>query len=98
MPFKFHVILRYNDFKTPFWMFNFDQFQYFQIVIINFRSQRKWTYIDDVNKWILNVEESRNLSIFFLFVFLNGHSLNFRNRKRVDVNFRSSLRFDLWPF
>jgi len=58
MPFEFHVIFGYDDFKTPFWMFNFDQFQNFQIVIIYFRRQRKWTYIDDVNKRILNVKES----------------------------------------
>ena len=98
MSFEFHVILRYDHFKTPFWMLNFDQFQNFQIVIIYFRRQRKWTYIDDVNKWILNVKESGNLSIFFLFVFLNGHPLNFRNGKRVYMNFCSSLSFDLWPF
>ena len=98
MPFEFNVIFRYDDFKTPFWMFNFDQFQYFQIVIIYFWSQRKWTNIDDVNKWILYVKESRDLSILFLFVFFNRHSLNFRNGKRIYMNFCSSLSFDFWPF
>jgi hypothetical protein len=98
MPFKLHVIFRYDDFETPFWMLDLHQLQDFQIVIVNFWRQWKRTDIDDVNKRILYVEQPRDLCIFFLFVLFNCHSLNFRNRKRIDMNFRSPLCFNFWPF
>ena len=91
------VVFRNDYQESSFWMLDFDQFQDFQIIIVNFICQRKWTNIDDINIRVLDWKQSCNLSVLLLFIFLNRHPLNFWNRKWIDVYFSSFLCFYYWP-
>jgi hypothetical protein len=67
MPVEFDVVFWYNH-TEPFLRFlNFYEFQNLEVIIVDFVGQRERANINDINIWILDAKNSRNLSILLLF-------------------------------
>lgn len=71
MPVEFHVVFWYNHTEPLLRFLDFYEFQNLEVIIVDFVGQRERANINDINIWILDAKNSRNLSIFLLFELFN---------------------------
>lgn len=91
MPWKLDVVLRNDNHESLLRLLDLHQIQNLQIVLIDLMSQRIRTDVNDIDIWILDAEDPRDLRILPLLELLDGHPLEFCDRVRIDVNLNALL-------
>jgi len=67
MPVEFDIVFWYNHTEPLLRFLDFYEFQNLEVIIVDFVGQRERANINDINIWILDAKNSRNLSVLLLF-------------------------------
>jgi hypothetical protein len=97
MLWEFYVVLRNDNVQSTRCIFDFNQFQYFHVILAYLWCHKIGCNIDNINVWIFQTEDSRKLTIFALLILLKTHSSQVRNTETVNMDFDATLITDGRP-
>ena len=94
---ELHIVFGNDDVESLVSGIDFYEFEYLKVVLVYVVGERERTYVDNVDIWVLDGENTCNLRVLLLLELLCGESLQLGKRVRVDMYFNTFLGLDLGP-
>lgn len=97
MGLELHVVFGDDDVQSVGCIGDFPQVKNLHVVLGNLGCQQEGRHVDDVDVWVFQSENSRNLGVFPLLIFLETHASQLCDAERVYMDFDSALLLDCRP-
>ena len=72
---ELHIVFGNDDVESLVSGIDFYEFEYLKVVFVYVVGECEWTYVDNVDIWVLDGENACNLRVLLLLELLCGESL-----------------------